>query len=55
MKKPTLYLFLSLLAILVFISCQPERKHRGITDENQRTHVDSVMLVNLLQVLTMIF
>ena len=43
MKKPTLYLFLSLLAILVFISCQPERKHRGITDENQRTHVDSVI------------
>lgn len=43
MKKPALYLFLSLLAILVFISCQPERKHRGITDENQRTHVDSVI------------
>ena len=34
---------LCLLAILVLFSCKPERQHRGITDENQRTHVDSVI------------
>lgn len=33
---------LMLLAFVV-VGCEPARQHRGITDENQRTHVDSVI------------
>ena len=44
MKKPAIILsiIIALTAVIV-LSCRPSRQHRGITDENQRTHVDSVI------------
>ena len=43
MKKLTITLSIILLTAVLVMSCGEERGHRGITDENQRTHVDSVI------------
>ena len=43
MKKLTIFLSTILLTAVLVMSCGEERGHRGITDENQRTHVDSVI------------
>ena len=43
MKKLTVYLSIILLTAVLVMSCGEKRGHRRITDENQRTHVDSVI------------
>lgn len=43
MKKLTVFLSIILLTAVLVVSCGEKRGHRRITDENQRTHVDSVI------------
>ena len=43
MKKLAVLFPILALITAVVMSCGEERLHRGITDENQRTHVDSVI------------
>ena len=43
MKKLTVLVPILALITAIVMSCGEEPRHRGITDENQRTHVDSVI------------
>lgn len=43
MKKLTLFFSFIVVVTIAVMSCEPARKLRGVTDENQRTHVDSVI------------
>jgi len=43
MKRLTLLSSIAAVVAIAVMSCSPARKHRGVTDENQRTHVDSVI------------
>lgn len=43
MRKQTFIISIISLAIMIAMSCSSGRPHRGITDENQRQHVDSVI------------
>ena len=43
MKKLTVLVPILALITAIVMSCSEEPRHRGITDENQRTHVDSVI------------